>query len=58
VPDDETPLYEQICGELLFDPLPEMVVHDDHQVAPVEPGWFLSFDDVDSRTIRDAGAPQ
>jgi hypothetical protein len=52
--DDDTPIYRQIAG-LMFDPLAE--IRDDHQVEPVDPGWFLSLDDVDSRAIRDDGAP-
>lgn len=58
MPDDETPLYSQISDELLLDPLPPLEVVDDHQVTPVDPVWFLSFDEVDSRTIRDYGAPE
>lgn len=50
-------IYRQLCDELLTDPLPTDTVVDDHEVTPVEPGWFLPFDEVDSRTIRDAGAP-
>lgn len=53
--DDDTPIYRQVVAGLLCDPLAE--VRDDHQVEPVDPGWFLSLDDVDSRVIRDNGAP-
>lgn len=58
------PIYRQLCDEMLIDPLPpaepaepaEPV--DDHDVTPADPGWFLSFDDVDSRVIRTIGAPE
>lgn len=52
---DDTPLYRETSEALILDPLAEL--NDDHQVTPVDPGWFLSLDDVDSRVIRDAGAP-
>lgn len=33
--------------------------HEDGTVyARAEPGWFETYDDVDSRTIDDPGAPQ
>jgi hypothetical protein len=54
VPDD-VPLYRETCEALILDPLAEIT--DDHQVQPVDPGWFLTLDDVDSRLVRDAGAP-
>lgn len=58
------PLYQQISDELLIDPLPPErppAAHDefcdDHEVVVVNPGWFLPFDEVDSRTVRNVGAP-
>ena len=54
MPNDDTPIYRQIAG-LMFDPLAG--ARDDHQVEPVDPEWFLNLDDVDSRVIRDNGAP-
>ena len=51
------PIYHDVVGELDFDPLPTPHVHDDHELAPIEPAEFDSFDEVDSRTIVDPGAP-
>jgi hypothetical protein len=51
----DTPIYVEVVHRLLFDPLAEVV--DDHQVNRVDPGWFLTLDNVDSRLIRDSGAP-
>lgn len=50
-------IYQETCERLLFDPLPVVEGNEEHQVVAVDPGWFLSFDDVDSRTIQDPGAP-
>jgi hypothetical protein len=69
VPDDDAPLFQQLSDERLFDPLPDEpepptappeteTVHDDHDVTPVSPDWFLPFDEVDSRLIRTLGAPE
>lgn len=66
---DDAPLYRQLSDEKLWDPLPREpamamlpdepeVVVDDHDVTPIDPGWFLSFDEVDSRVIRTIGAPE
>lgn len=56
VEDRDDPIYREVCERLLFDPLPT-VDNEEHQVVSVDPGWFPSFDGVDSRTIRDTGAP-
>lgn len=53
----DDPLYRQISDEMLFDPLPTACDNEEHQVVAVDPSWFLPFDDVDSRTIQDPGAP-
>jgi hypothetical protein len=63
------PLYRQVSDEQLMDPLPQepamsmlsdeaVETHDDHDVTPVDPAWFLSFDEVDSRVIGSYGAPE
>lgn len=54
--DFDTPIYDRVTDDYGVDPLSE--ARDDHQVTPVDPGWFLSLDDVDSRIIRDNGAPR
>lgn len=51
----DTPIFAELAQLHSIDPIP--VFADDHQVTPVDPGWFLSLDDVDSRLIRDNGGP-
>lgn len=38
-------------------PTPTQVEHPDHDLQPVPTSEFPSFDEVDSRTIADMGAP-
>lgn len=54
---DPEPIYRGVADELDFDPLPTEHVHDDHVADPIDPAWFDSFDEVDSREIQDPGAP-
>lgn len=53
----DDPIYREVCEKLLFDPLPAVDDNEEHQVVGVDPSWFQVFDDVDSTTIQDAGAP-
>lgn len=51
------PIYREMCERFLFDPLRVEEPADDHAFTIVNPGWFQRFDEVDSTTIRDIGAP-
>lgn len=53
----DDPIYRETAERLLFDPLPPAEDNEEHQVVAVDPSWFLSFDEVDSTTIQDHGAP-
>lgn len=51
----ETPAPEQADEP----PIVEIYEREDGSIySRVDPGWFDSYDEVDSRTISDPGAPQ